>query len=187
MKFMYAFLCLSLFLLGCKDANETTTMDPDESEMSMDDVFKKNSETVMANLKGWQNEDLDYSMYASDFVLLDTGFGAEKDSVSLNEMMDYDKMLWKNYDFKLLTDPPVLLPGVNSDTKKPDGSVRHYSDWEVTRVATDSMPAKSGVLHMYESFDFNEEGKILYQQGYADFTGIMMYLNKKDDMEMTKN
>jgi hypothetical protein len=155
----------------------------DETEMSMDDVFNKNSETVMANLKGWENENLDYSMYADNFVMLDTGFGVEKDSISLTEMMESDKMLWKNYDFKLMTDPPVLLPGVNPDTKNPDGSVRHYSDWEVTRVATDEMPAKSGVLHIYESYDFDENGKILYQQGYADFTGLMMFLNEKDDLE----
>lgn len=179
---MYSLLCLSLFLFGCKYTNEKTASKDEKAEMSVDDVFKKNSETVLANLKGWQNENLDYSMYANDFVMLDNGFGAEKDSVSLKEMMDFDKMLWKNYDFKLLTDPPVLLPGVNSDTKKADGSVRHYSDWEVTRVATDSMPAKTGVLHMYESFDFDENGKIILRQAYADFTGIMMYLNKKDDM-----
>ncbi len=183
MKLTYYVLGLSLFFIGCKDANEKSTTMEVETEMSMDDVFNKNSETVMSNLKGWQNENLDYSMYSDDFVMLDTFFGAEKDSISLTEMKESDKMLWKNYDFKLMTEPPVLLPGVNSDTKKPDGSVRLYSDWEVTRVATDSMPAKSGMLHMYESFDFDENGKIVYQQGYADFTGLMMYLDKKDEME----
>lgn len=183
MKLMYYVLGLSLFFMGCKDANEKSNTMEDETVMSMDEVFNKNSETVMANIKGWQNENLDYSMYSKDFVLLDTGFGVEKDSLSLTEMKESDKMLWKNYDFKLMTDPPVLLPGVNTDTKKPDGSVRHYSDWEVTRVATDAMPAKSGVLHVYESYDFDENGKIVYQQAYADFTGLIMYLDKKDDMK----
>lgn len=184
MKLICSFLCLSLFLIGCKDANEKSATS--EDEMSVDEVFKKNSETAMANLKGWQNENLDYSMYADDFVLLDTGFGVEKDSISLKEMMDYDKTLWKNYDFKLMTDPPVFLPGVNPDTKQPDGSVRHYSDWQVTRVATDSTPEKSGVLRIYESFDFNENGKIIFQQAYADFSGIMRYLNEKDNTDMKK-
>ena len=180
---MYYVLCLSLLFMGCKDANEKSNTMEGETEMSMDDVFNKNSETVMASIKAWQNEKLDYSMYSDNFVMLETGFGAEKDSVSLAEMKESDKMLWKDYDFKLMTDPVVLLPGVNSDTKKPDGSVRHYSHWEVTRVATDSMPAKSGVIHIYESYDFDENGKIMYQQGYGDFTGLMMFLNKKDEME----
>lgn len=181
MKFMYAFLFLALVLYGCKEANENSANSDATVDMSADELFKKNSETVMANLKGWQDENLDYSMYANDFVLLDTGFGVEEDSINLNDMREYDKTLWKNYDFKLLTDPPVLLPGVNPDTKKPDGSIRHYSDWEVTKVATDSTPAKSGVLSMYESFDFNADGKITYQQAYADFTGLMTYLHSTDD------
>ena len=116
-------------------------------------------------------------MYAPDFVMLDTGFGSEKDSMSLNEMKMYDKQMWEAFDFKLLTDPPALLPGVNPDTRKPDGSVRHYSDWQVTLPATDSTEARTGVIKLYESFDFDSEGKILYQQVYGDFTGLMMYLS----------
>jgi len=108
--------------------------------------------------------------------MLDTGFGS-KDSLGLDELMKMDKQMWATYDFKLLTNPPVLLPGVNPDTKKPDGSVRHYSDWEVTLPATDSTEAKSGKIKLYESFDFDAEGKILFQQVYGDFTGLMMYLH----------
>ncbi|GAA3569776.1 hypothetical protein GCM10022395_19220 [Snuella lapsa] len=138
---------------------------------------------MLANLEAWQNESLDYSQYAEDFVMKETGFGAAKDSLSLQEMKESDKALWANYDFKMLTNPPVLLPGVNVDTKEPDGSVRHYSEWEVTLPATDSTEAKSGVIKLYESFDFNEEGKIVYQQIYGDFTGLMMHLHHNDAAE----
>ena len=74
---------------------------------------------------------------------------------------------------------PVFLPGVNSDTKIADGSVRYYSTWEISTKKTDSTEAKSGILKMYESYDFDADGKILYQQGYGDFTGLMMYLTTK--------
>ena len=164
-------LSLPLLIAGCQ---------PAEKDNSADMAFQKNSETVLANLKGWQNENLDYSMYADDFVMLDAGFNAPKDSLSLNDMMASDKNLWKTYDFKLLTDPPNLLPGVNQDTKQPDGSVRHYSEWEVTRPATDSTEARSGAIRLYESFDFDESGKILFQQVYGDFTGLFMYLNSEE-------
>ncbi|HEY5690652.1 MAG TPA: hypothetical protein VIS49_04265 [Cyclobacteriaceae bacterium] len=160
---------LSLFIFfACQQQNNTAN-----------ETYEKNAQTVLANLKGWQNENLDYSMYADDFVMRDTGFNG-KDSVDKETMMKYDQEIWKNYDFKLLNEP-ALLPGVNADTRQPDGSVRHYSDWEVTRTATDSTQAKSGVIKMYESFDFNEEGKIIYQQTYGDFTGLMMYLNDDDN------
>jgi len=174
MKIIYSILCLSILFVGCKTETETA---PDaEAEINVEEVFAKNSQTVLDNLKGWENENVDYSAYAADFVMAQTTFGAEKDSLSLDEMKAEDIRTLEALDFKLLTDPPVLLPGVNADTKKVDGSVRHYCKWEVTRPATDSTEARVGVIKIYESFDFNEEGKIIYQQLYGDFTGIVMHL-----------
>jgi hypothetical protein len=174
MKIIYSIICLSILFIGCKSETETA---PDaEAEINVAEVFAKNSQTVLENLKGWQNENVDYSMYADDFVMAETGFGAKKDSLSLDDLKAGDKRSWEAFDFKMLTDPPVLLPGVNAETKEVDGSVRHYSEWEVTLPATDSTEAKSGKIKLYESFDFNEEGKIIYQQIYGDFTGLMMHL-----------
>lgn len=137
--------------------------------------FEENSKTVMAMLKAWETETPDYSVFADDVVIRETGFGAEKDSFGLEEMKEQNKRSLAALDFKLLGDP-VMLPGVNPDTKMPDGSVRYYGDWEVTRTATDSTEAKSGVLRVYHSFDFNDDGKIVYEQMYADFTGLMNHL-----------
>ena len=170
MRTLFFYLCFAFLLIGCKA----------EVDNSANEAFEANSKTVMANLQGFQNENLDYSMYAKDFSMLETTFGAEKESITLDEMMASDKKMWETFDFKMLTDPPVLLPGVNADTKMPDGSVRHYSTWEVTLRATDSTEAKSGIINLYESFDFDPEGKIFTQQVYGDFTGLMMYLMSND-------
>lgn len=172
MKAIITLLCAFILFTGCQP----------QQDNAANEAFEKNSQTVLANLKGWQNENLDYSMYADDFIMMDTGFNG-LDSVDKETMMKYDTELWKTYDFKLLNEP-VLLPGVNADTKQPDGSVRHYSSWEVTRTATDSTEAKSGVIQMYESFDFNADGKIIFQQTYGDFTGLMNYLNDAKDNGM---
>ncbi len=171
MKLLMYPLFLALLIMGCA---------PEEKDNSAEMAFQKNSETVLANLQAWQNENMDYSMYANDFAMLETVFTAEKDSISLEEMKTSDRQLWDTYDFKLLTSPPNLLPGVNQDTKTPDGSVRHYSEWEVTLPATDSTEAKSGVIRLYESFDFDIEGKIRYQQTYGDFTGLMIHLHGQE-------
>ena len=56
--------------------------------------------------------------------------------------------------------------------------MRYYGAWEVTLPATDSTEAKSGIIKLYNSFDFDENGKIIYQQGYGDYSGLMMYLNE---------
>jgi hypothetical protein len=170
MKLMYSLLGISLFFVSCQPKADT----------SANDAFEKNAQTVKANLEGWQNENVDYSQYSKDFVMRETGFNSEKDSMNLDEMIQMDKQMWANYNFKMLTELN-LLPGVNADTKLPDGSVRHYSDWEVTLPATDSTAARSGVIKLYESFDFDADGKIIFQQVYGDFGGLFGYLHDDDD------
>lgn len=170
MKLIYSLLTLSFFFIACQP----------KVDNSAKEAFEKNSQTVLANLKGFESENVDYSQYADNFVMNDTGFGG-KDSLSLEEIKKMDKAMWERYDFKLLTDPLVLLPGVNPETKELDGSVRYYGDWQVTLPATDSTEARTGVLKFYESFDFDENGKILYQQGYGDFGGLMGHLNTVND------
>lgn len=170
MKFIYSILFLTIFLVACQP----------KVDNSAAEAFEKNSQTVLDNLKAFQEENVDYSQYASDFVMRGTSFGS-KDSLSLEDVKKSDKWLWDNYDLKLITDPLVLLPGVNPETKMADGSVRYYGEWQVTLPATDSTEAKSGVVKYYESYDFDADGKILYQQGYGDTSGLFDALHDNDD------
>jgi hypothetical protein len=171
MRTILFYLFVGVLFIGCKT----------EVDNSVQEAFENNSKTALANLEGFESENVDYSMYAKDASLRQVVFGAEKDSMSVNEMKQSDKELWDRYDLKILTKPIVLLPGVNPDTRKADGSVRHYTEWEVTLPATDSTEARSGVIQLYESYDFNAEGKITVQQVYGDFTGLMMYLNSSGE------
>jgi len=170
MKIMYSMLCLALLIVGCKA----------EPDNSANELFAKNSETALKSIMDWENETPDYSIYADDAVAYSTYFGAENDSIMMQseESKAHDKSFLVKYDFKLLTNPPVFLPGVNADTKLPDGSVRYYGAWEVTLPATDSTEAKSGIIKIYESYDFDANGKIAVQQGYGDYSGLMTYLNE---------
>ena len=172
MKFILSFLCVSLLFISCQPA-------PDNSA---NEAFEKNSKTVMSLLDGFQAESIDYAaIYSDSLVVQSTGFGDTKESRNLDELMASNKETWGFLDFKLLADPVVLLPGVNADTKMSDGSVRYYGAWEVTRTATDSTEAKSAVLSIYASYDFDADGKIDNQQTYGDFTGIRNYINSKEE------
>ncbi|MGC1204635.1 MAG: hypothetical protein WA839_07095 [Flavobacteriaceae bacterium] len=170
MKIMYSMLCLALLIVGCKAEPEI--------DNSANELFEKNAETALKSIKDWESETLDYSIFAENAVGLNTYFGAEVDTVLIHSeaVKAEDKAFLEKYDFKFITDPIVLLPGVNPDTKLPDGSVRYYGAWEVTLPATDSTEAKSGVVKVYNSLDFDENGNILYTQGYGDYRGIMNYL-----------
>ncbi|MEO9967409.1 MAG: hypothetical protein ABJF11_16545 [Reichenbachiella sp.] len=172
MKLIKISACLIIILAGCQPPQQAGN-----------DAFEKNSKTAMAYLEGFQNESLDYaSLYAEDVVIRGTGVN-DPDSISLEDAMKQNDMAWANFDFKLLGDEVVLLPGVNVDTKMADGSVRYYGDWEVIRPATDSTEARSGIIKIYESFDFDIDGKIVFQQAYGDFSGIMMLMMGEGDSE----
>lgn len=176
MKTIFTLLSLMLIFTACKTEQDG---DNDQTD-AVAAAFEANSKTVMANIKGWQAENLDYSMYADDFYMYDTAFAAEKDSISLEEMKAWDKQMWADFDFRLVSEL-TLLPGVERGGTTPDGSVRHYPLWEVIKPATDSTEARSGIISLYESFDFDENGKILRQQAYGDFTGLMMHLHAKEE------
>ena len=169
MKNLCSIVALLVLFAACQPATDN----------SSDETFKKNSATVIAYLKAFQAENVDYSIYSNDLIFRDTGFGS-KDTVTLEQMKEGDKNLFAMYDFKIIGfDTLVLLPGVDNITRKPDGSVRYYGDWEVRRPATDSTTAKTGILKSYESFDFDSEGKIRLQQIYGDFSGLVTYLSSK--------
>ena len=169
MKTYFTIFCITFLLISCES----------KVDNSANETFEKNSKTVMTYLEGYQNESLDYSeLFADDFVMNDTHYGVATDSLSLSDVIANDKDSWANADFKIISEIN-LLPGVNAETKLADGSVRYYGDWEITIPANDSIPAKSGVLRLYESFDFNEEGKIIFQQYYGDFGGLQNHFKSK--------
>lgn len=169
MKNVSTIIVLLLLLAACQPSGNSAA----------DQAFEKNAATIKTYLKAFQDENIDYSIFSDDFVSLPTGFGT-KDTLTLDEMKASDKNLLANYNFRLEGfDSLNLLPGVNPTTGKPDGSVRYYGKWDVTRPATDSTAAKTGILKTYESFDFDKDGKILFQQIYGDFTGLDTYLNSK--------
>jgi hypothetical protein len=165
------FIMLSGFLFSCQPPVDN----------SAKEAFERNAATVQAYIDGFEAESIDYDkIYSKQLVVMrGTSFGSN-DSTGLAELMINDRKGWAKFDFELLNKPANLLPGVNADTKEMDGSVRYYGTWKVTLPATDSTEAKSGVIKLYESFDFDEDGKIVYQQYYGDGSGLFMYLNGLD-------
>lgn len=169
MKFIYYPVLASILIVGCQPAEDN----------SVNEAFEKNSKVVLAELEGWSNESMDYdALYAENAVVRPTSFGSP-DSLGLDEIKANNQEMWDMFDFELVNEI-VLLPGVNAETKKADGSVRYYNKWKVTLPATDSTEARSGEIKFYESYDFNAEGKIIYQQGFGDFGGLMEYLLEDD-------
>lgn len=149
----------------------TFSCNPNQEAMK---AFEANTKTMDILFESFANESVDYSKFAEDVVFKGTLVGA-KDSMSLNEIKMIHKELFAEHDVRYVA-PMKYLTGVNPDTGVTDGSVRMYYDLEVTRTATDSTEAKSIIVPIYESFDFNDEGKVTYVQWYCDWTASLASL-----------
>lgn len=167
MKKVIGFFAVGLTAIACQAPEETNTVSS---------VFETNCETVRTVIDNLQNEVVSFEHYSEDFVGAQTRFNSTGDSTRLEEFKTNRIAWYETFDAELTT-PLRLLPGVNPQTNEPDGSVRYYGKWNITKTATDSTEAKSVLIPLYVSFDFDEEGKILFQQNYGDFTAAFESLN----------
>ena len=135
-------------------------------------IFEKNSETVIAYEEAFCQENIDYEKFYSENAVIKGTILGDKDSMYVADRKVAHKELWQKYDFSM--SPLDPLPGVNLETKKMDGSVRMYFDITIKL----SENGKSVTIPMYNSFDFDDEGKILYLQYYGDFTAAFLSLEE---------
>ena len=174
-KIIYVFCAIGLLSASCQKGtsdHDTTA----HAAMILESKFQENCETVRSYIEGLQSENVDYSLFADDFYRINTAFRAKQDTVTLTEFIDSRVNFAAAYDVELIIEP-VLLPGVLAETGEPNGSVRYYSQWRLTTEASDEKPSKEAVIKLYESFDFNEEGKISINMVYGDFTAMFEHLN----------
>ena len=167
MKKAIGILAIGLTAVACQAPQEDNAIQA---------TFDANCETVRSALDNFQNEVATFDEYSADFVGSQTSFNPTGDSTSLDELKESRPGWWAMFDAELKTELR-LLPGVNPETNEVDGSVRYYGQWEVIKSATDSTEATSVIIPIYASYDFDADGKILYQQTYGDMTAAFESLN----------
>ena len=170
MKHLF-FLFAAISIVAC------TSPAPGEAP-NADALFNQNCETARALIRDFDSEDIAAirSHFADSAVWRPTNFG-QLDTVSLEDKVAGWTAAFATYDFDLVTKDLQLLPGVNVETKQPDGSVRVYFDWDLVRPATDTTERKSVTITYYESWDFDADGKIWLTQIFGDETAAMKALN----------
>ncbi|MGB2086584.1 MAG: antibiotic biosynthesis monooxygenase [Flavobacteriaceae bacterium] len=146
--------CLSLFLLvGC---NSVTNKDY-EANLVLAKKWVSSFETN--NVELWKE------VVSEDLVDVAPlyGMGQVDYQTSLNianfYVNNYEEVEFQN---------PVWLPGVDTLTMKPDGSVRAYGTWTGKSKST----GRTFSVTSYHNFDF-KEGKIVSTGEYFDATGMV--------------
>ena len=168
MKKTIYFLTVILFVSAC---NSEVSIEVTNDNISK--IFEKNCETVRSYEAAFCQENIDYEKFYSDKAIIKgTTLGA-KDSMNVADRKAAHQEMWQKYDFSM-SQPLNQLPGVNPETKKMDGSVRMYFDITITLTEN----GNSITIPMYNSFDFDDEGKILFLQYYGDFTSAFLSLEE---------
>ena len=168
MKKTIYLLNVILFVSACNTEVAVEVTNDKESE-----IFEKNCETVRLYESAFCQESIDYEKFYSDNAIIKgTTLGA-KDSMNVADRKAAHQEMWQKYDFSI-SQPLNLLPGVNPETKKMDGSVRMYFNLTITLTENEN----SITIPMYESYDFDDEGKILFMQYYGDLTSSILSLEK---------
>ena len=167
MKKIIYFVTLIIFAFACNSDVSVKVTDDNVSK-----IFEKNCETVKAYEAAFCQENIDYEKFYSEKAIIKGTILGDNDSMYVADRKVAHQELWKKYDFSM--SPLDPLPGVNLETKKMDGSVRMYFDITITLTEN----GKSVTIPMYNSFDFDDEGKILYLQYYGDFTAAFLSLEE---------
>jgi hypothetical protein len=144
---------------------------------SVSTTFEANAATIAQVFADFEAEsDEFFSHFAEDAVWRGTGLNAP-DTLTLAQITAKYKAAWAKYDYELISGTD-FLPGVNPTTKQTDGSVRGYFEWNISKAATDSTEARSVRVKVYESFDFNPAGEIIYTQVYGNLVAGYAYLDQ---------
>ena len=168
-------LMISLFIGNLTTNNDSNIISANiNSDDKISDIFDKNCKTVIEYEKAFCNEDIDYEKFYSDKAIIKGTTLGSKDSMNVSDRKVAHQEMWQKYDFSM-SQPLNQLPGVNPETKKMDGSVRMYFDITITLTEN----GKSITIPMYNSFDFDDEGKIIFLQYYGDFTSAFLSLNEE--------
>lgn len=164
-------LGLALGLFSCSPANPTTI------------AFARNAETVERVFRAFEAEDEEtfWAEFADSAVWRGTGVNAPT-TLSREKMQGVYNTLWDEFDYEIVDDLH-FRPGVNPETQLPNGSVTGMFLWEVSRMVPDSSERRSVQLWIYESFDFNEEGQIVFTQVFSDLASAYRKLRENTTAE----
>ena len=171
MKNLVLLSVLSATMLAC-----TQHQPPVESASTGNDtkmLYETNLAVLKAAIKAFENEDIEgwASSVADSAVYVPGAYGS-----SPGKKEDWKKTLTfyvTDFDSIRLTNA-LFLPGIDSATHVPDGSVRYYGQWTSVH--------KSGVktrVNFYSVNEFNTDHKVIYAADFFDVGGLINAVTPK--------
>ncbi|MEO6133723.1 MAG: nuclear transport factor 2 family protein [Ginsengibacter sp.] len=173
MKKLFFAALITIMVAGCNQAEKKsdTPVQKDNSSSGNGDEMKTAYEANLAAYKtqiaAFEKEDLSAwaATIADDAVWSSPVYG---DTISTKaHWVELTKSIFETFNNLHLSNAQ-FLPGVDSTSQKPDGSVRYYGTW--TGISTSG---KEGRLKAYGTYDFNKDHKITSGNDFYDVGGLM--------------
>jgi len=165
------------FLLGALGLGIMTLLAACGSANPNSMTFVGNAATVERVFRAFEAEDSTafWDEFAETAVWRGTGVNAPT-TLSREKMGEVYEKFWTEFDYEIVGDLH-FLPGVNPETQLPNGSVNGMFLWEVSRMGEDG-ERRAVQLWIYESFDFNDDGQIVFTQVFSDLASAYRQLRE---------
>jgi SnoaL-like protein/putative VirB-like lipoprotein len=166
MKKLFFASFITLMLAGCNQSEQKESTASDSSS-EMNNLYEANLTAYKAQVAAFEKEDL--NGWAS--TIADTAHWSSPifgDTIHTKaHWVDYIKSTFDNMNDLHLTDAQ-FLPGIDTLTEKPDGSVRYYGTWHGTYTSGKQVSVK-----FYGTYNFNKDHKVISGDDFYDIGGMM--------------
>jgi hypothetical protein len=172
-KFIF-YPVLLVFIASCSDNSKTASAtSTDTKSADMKAAYEKNLASIKSGIAAIEKEDIEgwASNVADNVVFSSPMYG---DTVTTKQhWKDILSGFFADWDsLKLVSSN--FLPGVDSASHEPDGSVRYYGTWTGVHKS-----GKHTSFKFYGAFDFNKDAKIMNADEYFDVSGVLSSVKSK--------
>ena len=172
MKKLLLLPIVSLLLVACSN-NEKKEDDTSKKTDDMTTVYEKNLGVVKSAIAAFEKKDIDgWAASVADSAVWNSPVYGDTVTTKAHwkETLAAYASNWN--DLKLTK--TTFLPGVDSTTLQPDGSVRFYGVWVGTHKSGQQTASK-----FYGSYDLNKDNKITSGDEFFDVGGLLNAVTPK--------
>ncbi len=166
MRKLFFGMIITIMTVSCNQANEKET-DASGNTTEMNDLYEANLAAYKNQVAAFEKEDLNaWASEVADTAVWNSPMYGDT-ITSKAHWVESTKYDFDNFSNLHLTDAQ-FLPGVDSTTHQPDGSVRYYGTWNGT-----SLSGKEVSVKFYGTYNFDKDHKIIFGSDYFDAGGLM--------------
>jgi hypothetical protein len=174
MKKLFYATIISLMVAGCGQPGQKETAISNKGKGDdMKALYEANLATFKTNIAAFEKEDLNaWSATIADNAVWHSPAYGDTITTKAHWVQSIKNIMDSNSNLHLTN--AQFLPGVDTTTQQPDGSLRYYGTWHAMTNA-----GKEITLKFYGTYDFNKDHKVTSGNEFYDVGGVMNAVRQK--------